>query len=416
MPNIPPLLTQFLITLAFSFLIGLEYHSYQKQAGRTTGFGTTRTFTIIGIVGFVLYQLDNQKLLFSLGVVVLATLLGIYYWRRSATGAFSLLHPLLVLLVYMIGPVAIEQPLWFLVLYVVTVLLILGEKPGIRRLSEAFPAAEAATLAKFLIMAGVILPLLPDKQITSFINVSWYQLWLAVIMVSGISYLSYLAQSYLFKRRGLLLTGILGGLYSSTAASVVIGKQARSASDTSIVSASLIAATTMMYLRLLVLIAALGHYQAALQLLTPFSIIVASSAAVTLVLYRQRKHAAHDRHIQASKHPLELPTALFFAAQFVFFAALTERVIQQFGAQGLHFLAFVVGLTDIDPFILSLLAGTFHTEPSLVMSAIMIASGSNNLLKAIYIAGLARNRSILPAFGWLIVSFLFSLGYVYFLQ
>ncbi len=171
----------------------------------------------------------------------------------------------------------------------------------------------------------------------------------------------------------------------------------------------------MMYLRLLILIAVLGRHQAALQLLTPFSIIVASSAVITLVLYRQRKHAAHSQHIPPSRHPLELPTALVFAVQFVFFAALTEQVINHFGTQGLHFLAFMVGLTDIDPFILSLLAGTFHAEPNQVMAAIMIASGSNNLIKAVYVVGLARNRSILPAASWLTVSFIFSLGYVCFM-
>lgn len=416
MSTLPPLLIQFLGTLVFSFLVGLEYHSYTREtreSGRPTGFGSTRTFTIIGVLGFVLYALDARRLLFGAGILALTVLLGIYYWRHSIKGNYSLLHPVLVLLVYAIGPVSIELPLWFLVLYVAALVLILGEKPAISRISTLFSGPEVSTLAKFLVMAGVVLPLLPNRQIAPAIGVTYYQVWLAVIVVSGISYFGYLTQKYLFRGRGLLLTGVLGGLYSSTAATVVISRRAHNIGDRNAVSATLIVATVMMYLRLLALVVALGHGRAAVHLLVPFSLMVAASLLVAGLLYRNHRKAPRIGAGEEVQHPLELATAVLFAVLFVLFAALTGYVTGHFGAAGLQWLAFAVGFTDIDPFILSLLAGKYHIDESQIIAAVLISSGSNNLLKAAYALVLDRSRTVMPAVFWLIALFAVSPAYVY---
>ncbi|MEJ2060585.1 MAG: DUF4010 domain-containing protein [Gammaproteobacteria bacterium] len=413
---IPPLLEQFLLTVVFSFVIGLELHSYrranQNQAG--LGFGTTRTFTLIGILGFVLYVLDEHGLLYLGGLLVLAAFLALYYRQRVSLKHTSLLSLLLALMTYLIGPIAIRLPAWFLVLFVVTALLMLGEKPGIRRFSDAFRSSEIITLAKFLIMAGVVLPLLPDKQIAPFVSVTYYQVWLAVIVVSGLSYASYLAQTYFFPARGILLTGLLGGLYSSTAATVVLGRRARELPTSRLISPALILATTMMYLRLLVLVYVLGHHQEALRLLLPFVILMIASIIAAFLLYRSATHEdAGSQTPPPAKHPLEISAAFVFALLFVIFAGLTQVIVGRFGTAGLHVLSFAVGFTDIDPFVLSLLAGHFHVSAGELTAAILLASGSNNLLKAGYAAGLGRNRNVLPATVWLVLLFVASVIYVY---
>lgn len=421
---IPPLLGQFLVTALFSFLIGLEFRTYQRtfhgdrrsESGKKIDFGTTRTFTFVGVMGFVLYALEPGGLLYGLGLLVLAGLLWIYYWRQSAQGHFSLLSILLPLLTYLIGPVAIHFPTWFLVSFMVVVIIILGEKLRIRQFSDLVNAQEITTLAKFLIIAGIILPLLPDKQIASFIAVTYYQVWLAVIVVSGISYISYLAQTYVFRSPNLLFTGVLGGLYSSTATSVVIGRRARTLADTRLVSPALIMATAMMYLRLWVLVVVLGHTSAALHLLAPFGTFVLLSVAVSFVLHRRGQNPeGGTTESPVISHPLELPTAFLFAFLFVFFAFVTQYILGHWGDSGLRFLSFVVGFTDIDPFILSLLAGKYQSSEVAITGAVMIASGSNNFLKAAYAIGLSQNRSVLPAVLWLVALFVASVAYAYWL-
>ena len=410
---LPPLLTQFVITALLSFIIGLELHSYRRANEQDLGFGTTRTFTLIGVLGFVLYMGNDQLLIYICGFIGMVILMSIYYYRRASEHMYSLITPLLALLTYMIAPVLLRFPGWFAILYIVSILLMLGEKPQIRRFSDAFRSAEMVTFSKFLIMAGVVLPLLPDRQIAPFITVTYYDVWMALLVVSGLSYASYLAQSYIFKEKGLLLTGLLGGLYSSTATTIILGRRARQLPPSPQITQAIILATAMMYLRLLLLVMFLGHMDIAHRLLWPFLVLLGTS--LLAVWYASRIPRGDE--IKADNlllnHPLEFKTALIFSVLFVLFAALTAFVISQYGTGGLHILSFVVGMTDIDPFILSLLEGTFRVSESQLITAIIIASGSNNLIKAAYALAFGRNRYALAAAAWLSLLFVASMIYVF---
>ena len=412
--GIPPLLVQFVTTVAFSFVVGLEFRSYHYANDYKLHFGSTRTFVLIGILGFILYTLDASRLLFAAGLLLLGALLLVFYWRLSAERSFSLFSTLFALLIYLIGPIASLFPSWFLVLFIVVLILLLGEKPLIHRISDQLANEEIVTLAKFLIISGVILPLLPDQAVSPMLPVTYYRVWLAVIIVSGFSYLSYLINGYFFQSRSLLITGLLGGLYSSTAATVVIGRRAHDLTSVSgrTVSSALIMATIMMYVRLLAIIF-MFDWKVALQLLTPFIIIILLSIATIIGLLTIKNHAPELHDVSEVKHPLELSTAIIFALLFILFAFLTQYITSNYGSHGLKSLAVIVGFTDIDPFILSLLSGKFIVPDTTIVSAVILASGSNNLLKAAYAVALARNRSVLLAAVWLIFLFVISILYAY---
>jgi uncharacterized membrane protein (DUF4010 family) len=335
---IPPLLEQFLTTTLLAFLVGLEFHHYLRERQHPYKFGSTRTCVLLALVGFVLFQLDSSGFLLVAGLICLSVLLGIYYWRQTLQNDYSLFEILIALLVFLIGPVSIHFPTWFSVLFVVILVLIVGKKPLIHQFSESLASNEIITLAKFLVICGVVLPLLPDTQILTKLPISYVQAWIAVIVVSGFSYLSYLAQTYFFKSRGLLLTGLLGGLYSSTAISVVIGRQAQAMpEDRSRVSSALIIATAMMYLRLLLILFFLD-IRAGKLLLWPFAGLIVLSCITSLILIYKYKPLSSLAQSNITQHPLELSTALVFAFMFVFFAFITQYVISHFGNHGLKFL------------------------------------------------------------------------------
>ncbi len=416
LPEIPPLFEAFVVTVLFSFVIGLEVHSYRRASNQDLGFGTTRTLTLLAVMGFVLTALDPQLWLFMAGMLVVALLLMLQYWHRLAAGEQSLLPTFIALLVYLVGPLALQQPLWLLILYVVAVLLLLSEKPLIRKFSDNIHSVEAVTLAKFLIMAGLILPMLPDQPIASFISVSYSQLWLSVVVVSGISYLSYLMQTYFFPNAGVLLTGILGGLYSSTSTTAVLSRRARAIdSSNQLYASAIILASAMMYLRLMLLFLLLGHTSVARQLIIPFTVLITGSIVLAWWLYR------HSNHVQPQlqdnsrpiHHPLEFSTAILFAGLFIFFAGVTQAVIEQFGLAGLHNLSFLVGFSDIDPFILALLAGKYSIDTHIITTAILVATASNNVLKAMYALVIAHNRNVIMAATWLVFTGFISIIYTY---
>jgi uncharacterized membrane protein (DUF4010 family) len=290
----------------------------------------------------------------------------------------------------------------------------LSAKPGIRRFSDAFREAEMFTFSKFLIMTGVVLPLLPGSQISSMITVTYYQVWVALLVVSSLSYLSYLLQTYVFKEKGLLLTGLLGGLYSSTATTIVLGRRAKEMAPTPQVTQAIILATAMMYLRLLLLLMFIGHFDAALHLMGPFLVFLTASLAAAWLAGLMPVAVSVKADNLTLSHPLEFKTALIFSVLFVVFAAVSSVVIGHYGNQGLQILSFVVGLTDIDPFILSLLGGTYHISEAQIITAVVTATGSNNLVKAVYALVLGHNRYSLVAAAWLVLLFAASMAYVFY--
>ena len=403
---IPPELSAFLGTIGLAFIIGLELHAYRRRdAGNlqpeALGFGTTRTVPLLAALGFSLWIIA-PVLPFCIGLGGLSLLLLFDYRKRLKDGDSSLLPTVIGVMAYSLGPVVLVAPVALLAALVILILLSLGEQEQIRRLSDAFPAEEGVTLAKFFVLAGLIYPLLPDADIPYLAGITYTKVWMAVLVISGISYLGYLAHRYVFPRAGTLLTGVLGGLYSSTAATVVLARAARAEPDTAAFApAAVVIATAMMYARLLVVIVLLGHADAALALAMPFGGLFAASLAVGGLLAWHAKGTATSTHATVAGNPLDLPVAFLFALLFLVFAAVTNAVTSRFGATGLHALSFVVGFSDIDPFIFSLLDGKFQVSQQAVVSAVLIASASNNLLKTGYALGLSRSRQMLPAAAWL---------------
>ena len=217
---VPRELVTFVLVTLFSLLIGLSQRRISlKREGETTLFGTDRTFTFIGILGYLLYILDPTDMrLFMGGGAVLGLLLGLnYYVKQSQFHVFGVTTIIIALITYCMAPIVATQPSWFYVMVVVTVLLLTELKHTFTEFAQRMKNDEMITLAKFLAISGIILPMLPHKNLIPDINLTPYSIWLATVVVSGISYLSYLLKRYVFHESGTLVSGIIGGLYSSTA-------------------------------------------------------------------------------------------------------------------------------------------------------------------------------------------------------
>jgi len=137
-----------------------------------------------------------------------------------------------------------------------------------------------------------------------------------------------------------------------------------------------------MYLRLIV-VAMVFNMKIATTLALPFLLLASAGLLLAFIYLKQGEKSAVSADF-VDKNPLELGTAFLFAALFVLMMLLTSFVMHHYGNNGLKLLSFSVGFTDIDPFVLSLLTGKYSVETTQLVSAIMIAAGSNNILKAIY--------------------------------
>jgi len=389
--DIPTDLTNFILVTLFALLIGLEQRRHHWDEKPETLYGTDRTFTFIGILGFILYVLSPNRLIpFLSGGLALVVLLAIFYWKRiDYQNKYGFTSIIVVLITYSLAPLVYKEPLWLSFLIVTTVLILTELKPQFKSFMAKMDEGEFVVLAKFLIISGIVLPLLPHHIISPSLPISSFKIWLAVVVISGISYLSYLLQRFLFPQKGILITGILGGLYSSTATTIVLARKSKTIQGgTHLVVASIVFATAMMFIRIYVL-AFLFNEKLASVLLLPFAVLTLLSFAMGWLVMRYGGKGTTAAFEQANnKNPLEFKTALVFAALFVIFAMITKFVLHTYGTHGLNMLSLVVGVTDIDPFLLSLFTGKFVISLHAMGQASLIAVTSNNLIKLLYALGL----------------------------
>ena len=205
---LPAEFVTFVLVTVFSLLIGLSLRRISlKREGETTLFGTDRTFTFIGILGYLLYTLDpGGYRLFMGGGLILGILLALnYYVKQAQFHVFGATTIIIALITYCLAPVVCTQPTWFSVMVVVTVLLFTEMKHTLTELAQRMKNDEMVTLAKFLAISGIILPMLPDSNLIPGIRLTPYTIWLATVVVSGISYLSYLLRRYVFHESGILV-------------------------------------------------------------------------------------------------------------------------------------------------------------------------------------------------------------------
>ncbi len=407
---IPPGIVKFILVVLFSLLIGLEQRGRYIKEEFGSRFGTDRTFTLIGILGFILYVISPQTLLpFLGGGFAITILLAInYYQKIIIQKKFGITSFVIALITYCLAPLVFTQPTWLVLLIVVCVLILTELKETLFQFSEKFDNNEFITLAKFLVIAGVILPLLPDRAISTTLNFSPYKFWLAIVAVSGISYFSYLLKKFVFPDSGIILTGILGGMYSSTATTIILAKKSKGLPENNKVAAAIILATTMMYVRLF-LLALFFNENLAMALAPSFAILVVLSALIAfyfLKFHSNKQQQPDIKTLPPHTNPLEFKTALIFAGLFIFFAIITEVVTKRYGSGGINVLSFIVGVTDIDPFILSLFQSKLNITDAVIVAAVVNAATSNNLLKMIYgiiLCDKSLRRPLIVGFSILIV-------------
>lgn len=309
-----------LVTFLWSLysLYSSGFHSVNQLEARrgNYAFGTDRTFTFIGILGYLLYILDPTGYrLFMGGGAILGLLLGLnYYVKQSQYHVFGVTTIIIALITYCIAPIVATQPSWFYVMVIVTVLLFTELKHTFTELAQRMKNDEMITLAKFLAISGIILPMLPNENLIPGINLTPYSIWLATVVVSGISYLSYLLKRYVFHESGILVSGIVGGLYSSTATISVLARKSRKASvqDAPEYVAAMLLAVSMMFLRFLILIGIFSRET--LLAIYPYLLIMSVvTAAVAWYLHSKRKRVddgTQTTEDEDSSNPLEFKVAL----------------------------------------------------------------------------------------------------------
>lgn len=392
---LPPDAVKIVLVLFLSFLIGLEREEH-KAAGGGYSFGGIRTFPLIGLIGYSMALISGPQLLpLTVGFLVVAGFLLLSYWHKmikaDVAGATTEMSGLAT---FLVGALICYGHFWIATTLGVASLLLLDLKAGLEKLAARIAASEILTFAKFLLLSGVILPMLPNQEFGRF-HINPFKTWLVVVAISAISYGSYVLQKLTRGQGGLVVAALLGGAYSSTVTTVVLARRGKSENHPHMFSGCIVMASGVMYLRLAILLA-LFNRPLMQMLWLPFLVLAAAALGVGWIWTRRTDRSATAVQQEAEpKNPLELTAAFLFAGLFLAMLVITQLAVTYLGRTGIDTMAAVMGVSDVDPFIMGLTqtAGRSMTSIPIAAGAILIAAASNNLIKGIYAFSLSERAT-----------------------
>ena len=391
--GLPPEALKIVLVLFLSFLIGLEREEHKVAVG-SYSFGGVRTFPLIGLIGYSIALLSGTQLLpLTVGFLVIAGFLLLSYWHKLSSAEAGVTSEMSGLATFLVGALVCYGHFWIATTLSVASLLLLDLKTALEKLAVRIAPQEILTFAKFLLLTGVILPVLPNQEFSRF-HLNPFKTWIVVVAVSTISYGSYVLQKMTKDGGGVALAAVLGGAYSSTVTTIVIARRAARERHPHLFAGGILIASGVMYLRLVVLLALFNRQLMSL-LALPFLLLAGLAVGVGWLWTRRADPSAQalQREFEP-KNPLELLAAFFFAALFLAMLVATQLAVTYLGRAGVNTLAAVMGVTDVDPFIMGMTqaAGTL-TPLKVAGAAVLIAAASNNLAKGIYAYCLADRKT-----------------------
>jgi uncharacterized membrane protein (DUF4010 family) len=382
---LPPEAVKILLVLFLAFLPGLEREEHKVSATEYT-FGGVRAFPLIGLIGYaVAFLAGDQPLAVALGMAVVAAFLLLSYSHKlQSSGAAGVTSEISALTTYLVGALVARDQFWVATTVSVAGLFLLELKSPLEGLTKRIPPDEILTFTKFLLLTAVILPVLPN-QAFGWAQVNPFRTWLVVVAVSAVSYGSYVIQRLTKGQGGLVLAAVLGGAYSSTLTTLVLARRAAREGRPHLLSGCTLMASGMMYLRLAVLVGLFNPRLLAM-LGVPFAVLAALALGVGWLWGRvpDGKVGEVPREFEP-KNPLELTAALLFGVLFLAMLVITHLVVTYLGKGGLYSLAAIMGVTDVDPFIMGMTQAAGGMTPiASAAAAILLAASSNNTVKGIY--------------------------------
>lgn len=383
----------FLIALAAGSLIGLE-RQQSMAADRKPRVGGVRTFPLIALAGALSALLAHTMGVWPIfgALLVVGAFLAISYYRdwRTETppGVTTEVAALITFLLGVLAllpnlPLATGQRYLLIVASASVVMAMLSFKEPLHQAVARISEDDLYATAKFVILALVVLPLLPNRTFGPLDVLNPFDVGLMIVLIAGISFVGYLAARMIGERQSLAVTGILGGLVSSTAVAVSLSTRARQSPATvTLAAVAILIASSTMFARILTIVG-IVDLELLPVLLWPLGIMTAAGYGVGLALYLGGRPALPEAQPVAHRNPFELRSALQFGLLYATVIFVAKAAQTFFGDRGLYVSSVLAGATDVDA--ISLSVAKFHRAglaPVTAATAITLAAVTNTAVKA----------------------------------
>ncbi len=371
--------------------------------------------TVLGTLLALLAQSYGGWILAS-GMVALAAMIlvgNLAKITRGPTGA-GLTTEIAMLVMFAVGAALVAGHVGAAVAVGGGVAVLLHLKRPLHELVARFGEADLRAIIRLVLIGLVILPALPNRAFGPYDVLNPFTIWLMVVLITGISLAAYATSKLVGPHKGILLTGLLGGLISSTATTVSFSRVARAAPDQSRLAAVVIVlASTVVFGRVLIEIAivAPGALRATAPPIVIMMVFTGALASLLYVLSRPKIDVAGRE-----QPPADLAVAIVFGLLYAVIVFGVAAAKDRFGAGGIYTVAALSGLTDMDAITLSTaqLIKAERLDTGTGWRAILIASMSNLVLKAIAVAALGNARVFARVIGVLAASFVAGLALLLF--
>lgn len=375
---------QFGIALGLGLLVGLQREWAEPEAA---GIRTFALITVLGTVCAHLTALFGGMILTG-GFVALGGLMILSNLRRERS---SEAHPgptteVAALLMFGVGAMLQKGMVAEAVVIGSGVALLLHWKQPLHHFVERIGATDIRAVFRMVLIALVVLPLLPDHSFGPYEVLNPFRIWLMVVLIVGISITSYLISRYVGARSGSVISGILGGLISSTATTVSYARRSKKAPDSASLAALVVMiASTIVFVRVGFEVAVVAP-DIFWQIFPQFGFMGGWMALIAFgayVLSRQKQARAPE-----PKDPSNLAAAVIFGGLYALVLLAVAAAIEYLGHGGLYLVAALSGLTDMDAITLStaqlITAGklTVHTGWRMMM----VGALSNIMFKGVVVA------------------------------
>lgn len=378
----------FAIAILIGALIGIER---EKRRETETTIGGIRTFVLMAMIGAVggFLSAEFESIWPLLVVVIVAGIIvvaGFLMDAEERKGQIGLITETAAIAVTLMAGLATLNHAGLAVCLAIIVASLLAYKGPLHGLVDKIGWDDLFAGLRLLIASFIVLPLLPDQTIDPWDALNPQKIWLLVIMISGLSMIGYVATRWLGPGRGTVITGLTGGLVSSTAATLAFSRQSKEnggAEADRMMAIGTLLAWAVMFGR--VMIISFAVYPALLRdLVLPMTAMgLACLAGAGVLLWRRRADATRSKPAEIS---VSTPFTLTQAAKFGLLYAAILLVVKIVGdldlEGGLYVVAALAGLTDVDAITLSMAQHARGGAVPVATIAIVIATLANTAVKA----------------------------------
>jgi uncharacterized membrane protein (DUF4010 family) len=380
----------FATALLIGALIGVEREKRKSEG--LEGIGGLRTFILLALVGAVAGFLSRGGgvpwvLLAAFLPVSVLVFAGSSLNSHGKIGTFGLTTEIAAVAVFLLGAMTMLGHRELAIGLGVVTAAALAYKQPLHGLVAKLGWDDVYAGVRLLVATFIILPLLPDRTLDPWNALNPYKLWLLMILISSLSLVGYVATRWLGANRGTVLTGITGGLVSSTAVTLAFARRSRDEPGAAAALAcGILLAWAVMLGRVLVMVLAVNA-GLVYPLLPPLAAMAVPTLLAAWLLYRRSGETAAPQDVPLT-NPFSLTAAAKFAVAFAAVLLLVKVTQFYFPGGGVYVVAALAGLTDLDAITLSM-AEYARTNPVAVAAiAVVIAALSNTLVKCGMVATL----------------------------